>query len=232
MIISLNSPLGSPRTVSGPQTSSVSSADGLIGSDGGHRLQELLVGPSQLARLLVEVQRGRDALGHQWLEVVQQRRLARVARVPLAGERDVVDAQAAAPRRPPVQRQARLGVMVLGNREGDALERRRLQMPVAQLQAHPRVGAQRGGGSGEDAEEVRKLAAGRQHAAQQRLGALRCGQVVVDLEPAHGGLHRATGAVVAPLLTLGKSSPWSVTKRTARRAWRGWRGPQVRRGAG
>src|SRR6187551_1524879 len=27
-----------------------------------------------------------------------------------------------------------------------------------------------------------------------------------------------------PLLTLGKSSPWSVTKRTARRAGRGWRG--------
>jgi hypothetical protein len=88
--------------------------------------------------------------------------------------------------------------VVLGDREGDPLERRELEVPMAQLGAQPRVAAQGGGRAGEDAEEVGELAARGQHAAQQRLGALGGGQVVMDLEPAHGGLHSPPGACDRP----------------------------------
>ena len=59
------------------------------------------------------------------------------------------------------------------------------QRAVAQLGAEARVAAQRGGRAGEHAEEVRKLPAGGQRALEHGQRALRGGEVVVDVEPAH-----------------------------------------------
>src|SRR3954449_7177357 len=78
-----------------------------------NRLEDLLVVPAGLARLLVEVHRRRAGLRDDGLEVAQQRRLALVTRVPLARQRDVVELQACRTRGARVQCQARLGVEVV-----------------------------------------------------------------------------------------------------------------------
>src|SRR4051812_15155865 len=55
------------------------------------RLQDLLVAPAGLARLLVEVHRGAAALLEELLDVAQQRRLSLVARVELSSQGDLVE---------------------------------------------------------------------------------------------------------------------------------------------
>ena len=63
------------------------------------RLEQLLVAPAGLARLLVQVARARRRCSASGAQVAQQRGLALVARVPLAGERDLVEAEPGLPRR-------------------------------------------------------------------------------------------------------------------------------------
>ncbi len=84
-----------------------------------------------------------------------------------------------------MHRDAGLGVVVLGHREGDPLERGQRQLAVTELGAEAGVGAQRGRRAGQDAEEVRELPPGGERAPQHRHRPFRGGQVVVDLEPAH-----------------------------------------------
>src|SRR3954470_10535865 len=152
-------------------------------------LEDLLVVPARLARLLVEVHRRCAGLRHDSLEVAQQHRLVLVARVPLARQRDVVELEARRTRRARVQGQTRLGVEVVGDGERDPLERPDLQTPVAQLGTEPGVCAQHRGRARDHAEEVGELAARGQRATKDRHRALGRGEVVVDLESAHGCLH-------------------------------------------
>src|SRR4051794_23029604 len=153
-------------------------------------LEDLLVGPAGLARLLMEVHR-RLSLGlNERAEVAQERGLALVARVPLLREGDLVQRETRLPGRAAVHLVAGLGVVVLRDGERDALEGRQGQRAVAKLGAKAGVGAQGGGRAGEDAEEVRQLAAGGERAAQDRDRSLGGGELVVDVEAAHGGLHR------------------------------------------
>jgi soluble P-type ATPase len=58
-----------------------------------------------------------------------------------------------------VEGDARLGVVVVGDGQRDALERHEAELAVAQLGAEPRVRAERRGRAGQHAEEVRKLPA-------------------------------------------------------------------------
>jgi hypothetical protein len=74
--------------------------------------------------------------------------------------------------------------VVLGNRERDPLERRQIQLAVAQLRTEARVRTQRRRRAGEHAEEVRQLSAAGQRAAENRRAAFRRGLFVMDLEPA------------------------------------------------
>src|SRR6476620_6248934 len=57
---------------------------------GRDRLEDLLVGPSRFARLLVEVHRRLGLALDERLEVAHERRLTVVTGVPLAGEGDLV----------------------------------------------------------------------------------------------------------------------------------------------
>src|SRR3954452_11339130 len=193
---------GSGRSC-GPQAPRVlpRSVDGYLAGDvhhrreglerrGGDRLQDLLVAPAGLARLLVEVHRRLGLALDEGLEVAQERRLALVAGVPLAGQRDLVEREPGLPRRAAVHRRAGLGVVVLGDRQRDPLERRQRERAVAQLRAEPRVRPQRGRRAGEHAEEVRELAAGGERPAKDGDGALRGGELVVDVEATHRGLHQ------------------------------------------
>src|SRR3954470_13558880 len=80
---------GLPRAVDGDLARHVDHGGERLHRRARDRLEDLLVGPSGLARLLVEVH-GRAALAlDERLEVAQQRGLALVAGVPLAGERDL-----------------------------------------------------------------------------------------------------------------------------------------------
>src|SRR3954454_3172450 len=195
---------GSGRSC-GPQAPRVlpGSVDGYLAGDvhhrgeglerrGGDGLEDLLVGPAGLARLLVEVHRRLGLAFDEGLEVAQERCLALVAGVPLAGQRDLVEREAGLSRRAAVHRRARLGVVVLGDRQRDPLERRQRERAVAKLRAEPRVGAQRRGRAGEHAEEVRELAAGGERPAKHGDGALRGGELVVDVEATHRGLHQSS----------------------------------------
>src|SRR3954454_882007 len=157
---------------------------------GGDRLEDLLVAPAGLARLLVEVHRRLGLRLHERAEVAKERRLPLVARVPLLREGHLVQPQARLTRRPAVHLVARLGVVVGGDRERDALERRQRQRAVAKLGAKAGVRAERGGRAGEDAEEIRELAAGGERAAEDRDRSLGSGELIVDVEATHWGLHR------------------------------------------
>ena len=75
----------------------------------GDRLEQLLVAPAGLARLLVQVHRGVPALLEQRAQVAQQRRLALVGGLPVARGGDLVDADAGLARRAQVDRDARAG---------------------------------------------------------------------------------------------------------------------------
>ena len=80
------------------------------------------------------------------MHVAQQRRLALVVRVELAGEGDLVDAQAGLARGALERGERVLAALVLGHRERDPLLGLQRQRAVAQLRAEARVGAQRGRG--------------------------------------------------------------------------------------
>src|SRR5690349_22138048 len=70
----------------------------------GDRLEDLLVAPARLARLLVEMHRRARLALDERLEVAQERGLALVAGVPLPGERDLVERQAGLAGRATVRR--------------------------------------------------------------------------------------------------------------------------------
>src|SRR5205085_5670380 len=72
--------------------------------------------------------------------------------------------------------------------DGDPLEGLVGEGAVAQLRAEARVAAQRRRRTGEHPEEVGQLASRGQRPAQDRDRAFRRGELVVDLEPAHGDL--------------------------------------------
>jgi hypothetical protein len=137
----------------------------------------------------VQVHRRVAALLDQRAQVAQQRRLARVGGLPVARRGDLVDADAGVPGGARVDRDPGLAAVVLGDGERDPLDRRQREAAVAEFGAEARVTAQRGGGAGEDAEEVRQLAARRHRALQHRKRPLGSCEVVVDLEPAHLSLH-------------------------------------------
>ena len=77
---------------------------------------------------------------------------------------------------------------MLGHRDGDALEGLVGEGAVAQLRAEARVAAQRRRRAGKHPEEVGQLAPRGQRPAQNGDRALGGGELVVDLEPAHGDL--------------------------------------------
>jgi hypothetical protein len=79
--------------------------------------------------------------------------------------------------------------MVLGDGQRDPLDRPQLEVALPQLGAEARVGAQSRWRTGQHAEEVRKLAPGRQRSLEDGNRALGGGELVVDVEPAHRGLH-------------------------------------------
>jgi hypothetical protein len=80
-------------------------------------LEDLLVGPTDLTRLLVEMKR-RGTVGIQSvLEVEQERGLLRVGRAEAAGAGDLVEAEAGATRRLRVLGDAVVVLAVLGDRQ-------------------------------------------------------------------------------------------------------------------
>ena len=87
---------------------------------------------------------------------------------------------------------------------------------MAQLGAEARVGAQSRRSPAEDAEEVRELTAAGDRALQDRGAPLGSRELVVDLEPALLGLHRASlSASRLPAVSIGKkgvSAPKSNTQ--------------------
>ena len=59
------------------------------------------------------------------------------------------------------------------------------QLAVTELGAETGIRAQRGRRAGQNAKEIRKLATGCKRSAENRHRTLWCGQVVVNLKPAH-----------------------------------------------
>src|SRR5215217_5185609 len=154
-------------------------------------LQELLVAPAGLPRLLLQVLGLGLALG-QRAQVAQEGRLARVARVPAAGERHLVEPDARAAGGALVQRDAGLGAVVLGDGERDPLDGGARQAGLSQLGAEAQVGAQRGRRAGEHAEQVGQLAGRRARALEDRERRLWRRELVVDCEAADAGLRHWT----------------------------------------
>ena len=115
---------------------------------------------------------------------VEQRRLLLVRGGEVAGPGDLVEAEPGDARRPGVLGQCVGVVAPLGDGEADPLAGRPRQLARAKLGAQARVAAQGGGGLGEDAEELGDGAAGRLDALDQGSAAVRCGQLVVDVEAA------------------------------------------------
>src|SRR6476659_3800956 len=164
------------------------------------RLEDLLVAPAELPRLLVQVV-GRDAIGVEGcLQVVEQRRLLCIPGAEAARPRYLVEAEAGAPRRLRVLGDAVGVVAMLGNRQGTPLAGRLRQDPAAQLGAHPGVRPQHGRGAGEDADELGHRAAGRLDALDQGSTLVGGRQLVVDLKSAYcrfyRHLHPAFGSVL------------------------------------
>jgi hypothetical protein len=96
-------------------------------------LQDLLVAPAGLARLLVEVQRGWPLGLEQRLDEAEQPRLALVARVELAGQGDLVHAKTGLAARLLERGQRVLAALMLRHREGDPLLRRPRQRTMPKL---------------------------------------------------------------------------------------------------
>src|SRR5215207_5555183 len=158
----------------------------------GDRLQDLLVLPARLARLLLQVALGRAVRLEDRLHEAQQNGLTLVVRVELARERDLVHAETGVAAGALKRRERVLASLVLRDGERDALLGRVCQRAVAQLGAETRVRTQHRRRPGEHADEVRELASARERALENWDAALRGRQLVVDLEPALLRLHDAS----------------------------------------
>ena len=150
----------------------------------GDGLEQLLVGPVVLSRLLAEVLGRPSAGGQQRLEEGEQRGFLRVGRGELPRRGDLVEAEPGSARGARVLGDRIRVAAALGHREADPLARRLRQRAAAELVAHARVGAQGRGRSGEHADELGDLAGGSLHALEDRDAALRGGELVVDVKPA------------------------------------------------
>src|SRR5215207_2556344 len=158
----------------------------------GDRLQDLLVLPARLARLLLQVALGRAVRLEDRLHEAQQNGLTLVVRVELARERDLVHPETGVAAGALKRRERVVASLVLGDRERDALLGRVCQRAVAQLGAEARVRAQHRRRPGKHADEVGELAAARERALENGDAALGGRQLVVDLEPALLRLHGAS----------------------------------------
>src|SRR4051812_26427714 len=163
----------------------------------GERLEDLLVLPARLARLLLEVALGRPVRLEHRLDEAEQRGLLGVVGVELARQRDLVHAEAGVAAGALERRERVLAALVLRDRERDPLLGRVGERAVPELRAEARVGAQHGRRSGHHPDEVRELPAARQRALEDRDAALRGRQLVVDLEPALLRLHSALALLFA-----------------------------------
>ena len=106
------------------------------------RLEDLLVLPAGLARLLVEVALRRAVRLEQRLDEAEQRGLLLVIGVELARERDLVHAEPGVAAGALERRERVLAALVLGDGERDALLGRVRQRAVAELGAEAGVGAE------------------------------------------------------------------------------------------
>ena len=88
------------------------------------RFQDLLVVPTRLARLLMEMHRRPAAVLEDRLQVAQQRRLTLILGAEVARQRNLVQGQPDTAGRTRVQLDPGLRVVVLGDLQGDPLERR------------------------------------------------------------------------------------------------------------
>ena len=136
------------RLVLGERRGARDQALELVEREVADRLEDLLVGPADFTRLLVEVQ-GRRAVGvERLLQVEKQGRLLRIRRAEAAGAGDLVEAEPGAPSRFRVLGDAVVVLAVLGDGERDPLTGRLGENTAAELGAHPRVGPQDSGGAG------------------------------------------------------------------------------------
>src|SRR5918992_2070458 len=111
----------------------------------GDRLHDLLVGPARLARLLVQVERGRALALEQALDEPEQRGLALVPRVELTGESDLVEPEPGVTSRALQRRECVLAALVLSHCEPDPLLGLQRQRPVPELRPKACVRTKRRG---------------------------------------------------------------------------------------
>jgi hypothetical protein len=81
-------------------------------------------------------------------------------------------------------------VAALRHGEADSLARRPRELALAQLGPQSRVGTQRRGGLGQDAEELRDGPTARLNALDQGSASVGSGELVMDVEAAYVGLDR------------------------------------------
>src|SRR6185312_12678471 len=145
------------------------------------RLEDLLVGPADLARLLVEME-GRGTFGvERLLQVEQEGRLLRVGGAEGAGAGDLVEAEPGPTGRLGVLSDAVAVLAMLGDGQGDPLAGRLGENAATQLGAHARIGPEDGRSAGEDADELGDRAAGRLDGLDQRGALVRRRELIVDL---------------------------------------------------
>jgi len=152
-------------------------------------LEQLLIAPAGLARLLVQVE-SRGVVGlDEHLDEPQKRCLLLVTRVELLRERDLVQAE---PRVAGGALQQLLRVLValeLRHTEDDALLCLERQRSLPELRPEAGVSTKRGRRSTENSDEIRELPASGERTLQHRETALGRSQFVMDLEAALLGLH-------------------------------------------
>src|SRR5262249_42345432 len=142
------------------------------------RLEDLLVAPADLPRLLMEMEGGWAFGVERLFQVVQQRCLLLVGRGEAAGAGDLVEAESRPAGRLGVLGDAVVVLAVLGDRQGDPLARRLGEDAAAKLRAHARVGTQYGRSAGEDADELGYRAARSLDRLDQRGALVRSRQLV------------------------------------------------------
>jgi hypothetical protein len=122
------------------------------------------------------------------LQVGEQRGLARVAGGEGARAGDLVEAETSPAGALCVLGDAVAVAAMLGHGQSDALPGGAGESASPQLRAHPGVGAEYGGGTGQDPDELRYGATGRLDAPQDRSALIGRGELIVDVEPAALGL--------------------------------------------
>src|SRR6201999_2933724 len=154
------------------------------------RLEDLLVGPADLTRLLVEVEGRGPFRVERLLQVEEERRLLRVGGGEGAGAGDLVEAEPGATRRLGVLGDAVAVLTMLGDGQGDPLPGRLGENAAAQLGAHAGVGPEDGRSAGEDADKLGDRTAGRLDGLDQRGALVGRRQLIVDLESAYCRFYR------------------------------------------